>query len=39
MGLEIDDDEPLHTNEILEERDDARWELDPRSSEDYEERK
>src|SRR5689334_12161155 len=39
VGLEIDDNEPLHTNDMLEERDDARWELDPRSADDYEERK
>ncbi|MBH8566217.1 hypothetical protein I8748_29350 [Nostoc sp. CENA67] len=39
VGVEIDDNEPLHTNDMLEERDDARWELDPRSSDDYEERK
>jgi hypothetical protein len=37
VGIEMKDDEPLHTNEILEERDDARWELDPMSSDDYEE--
>lgn len=28
----------LHTAEILEERDDERWELDPTSAEDYLER-
>ncbi|QSJ15782.1 hypothetical protein JYQ62_28890 [Nostoc sp. UHCC 0702] len=39
VGVEIDDDEPLHTNDMLEERDDARWELDPRSADDFEERK
>ncbi|BAZ53586.1 hypothetical protein NIES4103_62660 [Nostoc sp. NIES-4103] len=39
VGLEIDDDVPLHTNDMLEERDNARWELDPQSSDDYEERK
>jgi hypothetical protein len=38
VGLEMDDDEPLHTNDILEHRDDARWELDPLSSEDYPDR-
>lgn len=26
VGLEMDDDEFLHTKEILEQRDDARWE-------------
>ncbi|MFN6570614.1 DUF6335 family protein [Dendronalium sp. ChiSLP03b] len=38
VGVEIDDDEPLHTADMLEERDDARWELDPKSSDDYQER-
>lgn len=39
VGLEMDDFAFLRTNEILEERDDARWELDPKSSEDYQERR
>ncbi|HLO87848.1 MAG TPA: DUF6335 family protein [Nostocaceae cyanobacterium] len=39
VGLEMSDYAFLHTNEILEHRDDARWELDPMSSEDYSERK
>lgn len=39
VGLEMDDFNYLHTNEILEGRDDRRWELEPTSSEDYEERK
>jgi Family of unknown function (DUF6335) len=38
VGLEMNDTELLHTNEILEHRDDARWELDPMSADDYEER-
>ncbi|MBK1989678.1 hypothetical protein A0J48_019425 [Sphaerospermopsis aphanizomenoides BCCUSP55] len=39
VGLEMNDYNFLHTNEILEHRDDARWELDPKSSEDYQERR
>lgn len=39
VGLEMGDNELLHTQDILEGRDDARWELDPRSSDDYEQRK
>lgn len=39
VGLEMDDDEPLHTNDILEHRDGDRWELDPLSSEDYPDRR
>ncbi|MEM1393834.1 MAG: DUF6335 family protein [Cyanobacteria bacterium P01_H01_bin.150] len=35
VGLEMDDREPLQTNDILDRRDDERWELDPKSSEDY----
>ncbi|MDZ8236423.1 MAG: DUF6335 family protein [Nostoc sp. ChiQUE01a] len=38
VGLEMDDFALLRTNDILEERDDARWELDPMSSEDYQQR-
>ncbi|MCC5628734.1 DUF6335 family protein [Nostoc sphaeroides CHAB 2801] len=38
VGLEMDDSEFLHTNDILEERDGDRWELDPKSSEDYQDR-
>lgn len=38
VGLEMDDNAFLRTNEILEERDDRRWDLDPMSSEDYEDR-
>lgn len=39
VGLEMDDANFLHTNDILEQRDNRRWELEPRSSEDYEERR
>jgi len=35
-GVQTPDWQPLHTNEMLEERDSHRWELDPESSEDYE---
>ena len=35
VGLEMDDKQPLQTNDILDRRDDERWELDPKSSEDY----
>jgi hypothetical protein len=37
-GLVYQDDEPLHTTEKVEERDRHRWELDPASSEDYQQR-
>ena len=39
VGLELDDRTDVRINSILEERDDRRWELDPKSSEDYEERR
>ncbi len=39
VGLEMDDRAFLRTNDILEERDDRRWELDPKSSEDYQDRR
>jgi len=39
VGLEMDDRAFLRTNEILEQRDDRRWELDPTSSEDYSDRR
>jgi hypothetical protein len=39
VGLDYDDRVSLQTNDILEGRDDARWELDPSSSEDYQERR
>jgi hypothetical protein len=38
VGLEMDDASFLRTNDVLEQRDDRRWELEPRSAEDYEER-
>ncbi|BDA69077.1 hypothetical protein RIVM261_057390 [Rivularia sp. IAM M-261] len=38
VGLDYDDGVSLQTIDILEERDSGRWELDPTSSEDYEER-
>jgi hypothetical protein len=39
VGLDMADQEYVHTNEVLETRDDRRWELDPQSSEDYQERR
>lgn len=39
VGLEMDDKTPLGTEEILELRDAKRWELEPKSSEDYQERR
>ncbi|NJO52945.1 MAG: hypothetical protein HC840_30115 [Leptolyngbyaceae cyanobacterium RM2_2_4] len=39
VGIETDDRSFLRTNDMLEERDDRRWELDPTSSEDYRERR
>lgn len=38
VGLTYEDNEPLHTMEKVEERDRKRWELDPASSEDYNDR-
>ncbi|MFP5261195.1 MAG: DUF6335 family protein [Blastocatellia bacterium] len=38
VGLTYEDNEPLHTTEKIEERDRRRWELDPASSEDYNDR-
>lgn len=38
IGLEYQDNEPLHTTEKVTERDRHRWELDPASSEDYSDR-
>ncbi len=35
VGLEYQDNEPLHTTDKVDERDRHRWELDPASSEDY----
>ena len=37
MGISDVDGEPVHTKEKLDWRDKKRWELDPSSSEDYEE--
>ena len=39
MGVEIDDYTDARINNLLEERDDRRWELDPKSSEDYPDRR
>ena len=39
VGLELDDRTDVRINAILEERDDRRWELDPQSSEDYQDRR
>ncbi len=36
VGIGIPDREILHTNEMLEDRDTYRWELDPQSAEDFE---
>jgi hypothetical protein len=38
VGLIYEDNEPLHPAEKVEERDRKRWELDPASSEDYNDR-
>ena len=38
VGLTYEDNEPLHTTEKVDERDRKRWELDPASSEDYNDR-
>jgi hypothetical protein len=38
VGVTYQDDEPLIFDEKYDKRDDARWEDDPASSEDYEER-
>lgn len=38
VGVELDDYTDLRLETILEERDDRRWELDPMSSEDYDNR-
>ncbi|MBE9180090.1 hypothetical protein IQ268_16080 [Oculatella sp. LEGE 06141] len=39
VGVEIDDYTDLRINEMLEQRDDRRWELEPKSSEDYQNRR
>lgn len=38
MGISYEDSEPLRFGEKLADRDADRWELDPASSEDYQER-
>jgi hypothetical protein len=38
VGLTYEDNEPLHSTEKVEDRDRHRWELDPASSEDYNDR-
>ncbi len=37
-GIEMPDGAILHTADMLEHRDESRWELDPTSAEDYQER-
>lgn len=37
-GIEMADGAILHATDMLEHRDDSRWELDPSSAEDYPER-
>ncbi|MCU0544212.1 MAG: DUF6335 family protein [Oscillatoriaceae cyanobacterium Prado104] len=37
-GIEMDEGEMLHAADMLENRDESRWELDPMSAEDYQER-
>lgn len=39
VGLQFDDRTPVQTIDTMDRRDDGRWELDPKSSEDYEERR
>jgi hypothetical protein len=38
LGVEYDDDQELQGGEEIAERDRHRWELDPESSDDFEER-
>jgi hypothetical protein len=38
-GISSAQKEPVQTTDKLERRDDSRWELDPKSSEDYERRR
>ena len=38
VGLTYEANEPLHSTEKVEERDRKRWELDPASSDDYNDR-
>ncbi|MEG3896688.1 MULTISPECIES: DUF6335 family protein [unclassified Microcoleus] len=37
-GIEMPDGAILHTTDMLDRRDESRWELDPSSAEDYQER-
>ncbi|MEG3834630.1 DUF6335 family protein [Microcoleus sp. Z1_C3] len=37
-GIEMPDGAILHTTDMLEHRDESRWESDPSSAEDYQER-
>lgn len=39
VGLDMAEQEYVHGTEVLNIRDDRRWELDPQSSEDYQEHK
>ncbi|MEC4816320.1 MAG: DUF6335 family protein [Scytonema sp. PMC 1069.18] len=39
VGIEMDDKAFLRTTDMMEQRDDRRWELNPQSSEDYQQRK
>lgn len=38
-GVEMDDREDQYASEMLNTRDDRRWELEPKSSEDYQDRR
>jgi hypothetical protein len=38
VGLTYEDNEPLHTTDKLKSRDRRRWELNPASAEDFQER-
>lgn len=38
VGLNLKDEHALRTNDLLEQRDNSRWELEPDSSEDYSDR-
>ena len=35
VGIEVDDDTPLATDEMLQKRDRDRWELDPASADEH----
>jgi GAF domain-containing protein len=39
VGMELRDREYVHAEEIMNHRDDHRWELDPKSSDDYSDRR